>query len=192
MTSCMQVESMRVLKRICGGRHCVSGRKNSVGADSMPYLLHLMLRACSMHMPMRKIHVKHSCCCCCRRRRCTVRVVGRYGSGCLEMASRGQACMQPSSTSSSWRPTEGEKLNCSNQEPVASMVLVHTVMSRKEDVGSAPAEMFGQLALGDAGSSPADLTSATTADVDDQDKAVQEALNSPQCPTWAKRWLQET
>lgn len=73
------------------------------------------------------------------------------------------------------------------------MVLVHTVMARKEeDVGSAPAEMFSRLALGDdAQSSPADLTSATM-NTDKQDKAVQDALDSPQCPAWAKRWLQET
>jgi hypothetical protein len=74
------------------------------------------------------------------------------------------------------------------------MVLVHTAMSRKkDDVGSAPPEMFSRLALGDddAESSPADLTSATII-TDEQDKAVQEALDSPQCPAWAKRWLQET
>lgn len=65
------------------------------------------------------------------------------------------------------------------------MVLVHTVMSRKED-GSAPAEMSRQLALGDAESSPADLTSATT------NTNIQEALGSPQCLVWAKQWLRET
>jgi hypothetical protein len=73
------------------------------------------------------------------------------------------------------------------------MFLVHTAMMLgKEDVGSAPAEMFSRLALGDdAESSPADLTSATT-DMNDQDKVVQDALDSPQCPAWAKRWLHET
>jgi len=71
------------------------------------------------------------------------------------------------------------------------MVLVHTEMSRKEDVGSAPAEMSSRLALGDADSSPPDLTAATT-NMNDQDNAVQGSLDSPQCPAWAKRWLRET
>lgn len=78
------------------------------------------------------------------------------------------------------------------------MVPVHTVMSRKEDVGdsnSAPAKLFSRLALGnDAESSPTDSTVATNTDTNDQgqDKAVQQALNSSQCPVWAKQWLQET
>ena len=63
------------------------------------------------------------------------------------------------------------------------MVPVHTVMSRKEDVGdsnSAPAKMSSRLALGDnAESWPTDLTATNT---DDPDNAVQLALTSLQCP----------
>lgn len=82
-----------------------------------------------------------------------------------------------------------------SQQPVANVVLVHTVMSRKEDVGdsnSAPTKLFSRLALGDAESSPTDLTAATNNyHTNHADKAVQEALNYPEFPAWVKRWLQE-
>jgi len=78
------------------------------------------------------------------------------------------------------------------------MVLVHTVTLAREDVGDSHSKTpalaeSSRLALGHAESSTPDLTVAATTDqANVADKAVQRALNSPQCPEWAKRWLRET
>lgn len=114
VASCMHASQLRVLRRVCGGRRCVSGRKNSVPqvpAQCLPYLLHLVLQACPLYILMRGLR-SNTRDAAAGTEECTVRVEGRYGSGCLEKASRGQACTQSSSTIRSWKPTERAKLNC--------------------------------------------------------------------------------
>jgi hypothetical protein len=88
---------IRVLKRVCGRRRCVSGRKSSVGPCLMPtcpldiasiFDVYASEKDPSQTLVLAAAGAEES----------TVRVRGRYGGGCLEMASRGQACTQPSST----------------------------------------------------------------------------------------------
>jgi len=84
-----------------------------------------------------------------------------------------------------------------SHEPIAIMVLVHTVTLAKRNVDDSVSDTqapagSSKPALGDAESTPADLTAAATTTTSAGDDVVQDAFDSSKCPEWAKRWLQET